>query len=319
MVFIRNKMFSKLVYQPLYAIKQGSRRLVHTCEDFSRFGRSVLRSYSAFKQNASNQKELRIFGLRRSGNHAITNWIINQLDGQVLYLNNIPINANPFRIEIDRLHDYHPETLPKYKSTFLKEASGEFSEKDCLICSFEDYSLSTFSRSLINRFHDFYVGKSNRIVDVLIIRDPYNLFASRLKSGRYQAKSFKSLPDLWVEYAMEYLGQTKSLQNNRVLINYNYWVSSKAYREKIARNLGLTFTDAGLDEVSSIGGGSSFDRCLYGGKAAQMNVLDRWQAYSSNPLFINLINSNSELHSLSREIFGDILGTVELGTKEIPD
>lgn len=51
-----------------------------------------------------NQKEIRVVGLKRSGNHAIINWIRKQHHGEVWHLNKIPVKRNPYRFLYEHYH-----------------------------------------------------------------------------------------------------------------------------------------------------------------------------------------------------------------------
>ena len=70
--------------------------------------------------------------------------------------------------------------------------------------------------------------------DVLLLRDTFNLIASRLKKGFLSVKTKgMSLTDMWIEYAKEFLEETSYLSNNKVIINYNLWFSDISYRREI--------------------------------------------------------------------------------------
>ena len=68
------------------------------------------------------------------------------------------------------------------------------------------------------------------------------------------------------------------------------WFSSKAYRKKVANRTGLEFTDAGLNDICSIG--SSFNNRSYQGKAQQMDVLNRWKEFDKDVEFNNILDDN---------------------------
>ena len=52
-----------------------------------------------------------------------------------------------------------------------------------LIYSYEDFPLDQVASDKFEHNHDLYLGKSAIRYDLLIIRDPFNLFASRLKAS----------------------------------------------------------------------------------------------------------------------------------------
>ncbi|MGB7272584.1 MAG: hypothetical protein WBC69_04760, partial [Geitlerinemataceae cyanobacterium] len=55
-----------------------------------------------------NQKEIRVVGLKRTGNHAILKWVKSQETGVVEHLNNVKPNENPFRDKYEHLRDCYP-------------------------------------------------------------------------------------------------------------------------------------------------------------------------------------------------------------------
>lgn len=264
--------------------------------------------YKSTLETIINEREIRVIGLRRTGNHGIMNWIKYQYNdnhqrNRIFHLNNIEALKNPYR-----------ERYKWDKQDFWRqEALGNFTDKSCLMCSYEDYSLEQIIDSNFERKHDLYFGKSKIRYDVLIIRDIFNFIASRLKRNYLTVKTAnQTFVSLWIEYAKEFLGETHYLQNNKICINYNQWFSDINYRKHIASLLELKFTDAGLNVIK--GGGSSFNIREFDGKANQMNILKRWEYFKGNQDFINLIN-NQELLEYSEKIFGFIPGTEQFYQK----
>ncbi|NEZ62762.1 hypothetical protein D0962_08205 [Leptolyngbyaceae cyanobacterium CCMR0082] len=245
-----------------------------------------------------NQKEIRFIGLRRSGNHAVLHWIKAQIPN-VKFLNNVSVETSPFR----HYHLHFPH------KGFHDEAWGKFQPKDCFIYSYEDYSVAEIVHSSTEKKHDLYIGKTQNRYNVLVLRDPFNLLASRLRKNYLDVKTEGILLiDMWIEHAKEYVGETSYLGNQKVVINYNYWFSDKDYRQGVAEALDINFSDAGLDYVSSYGGGSSFDQQGLSGNAQTMDVTNRWQTFAEDERFLLLIK-NEELLHYSNQIFGIMPGT----------
>ena len=258
-----------------------------------------------------NQKEIRFVGLRRTGNHAVINWIAQQEPGKVQHLNNLIPAENPFRYKYEHLRDYYPDH-GKQAERYRQEAIGNFVKKDCLIYSYEDFSLPQIASKSFERKHDIYLGKTGKRYDILLLRDPFNLIASRLKSEMMgvRAKS-QNVVELWIDYAKEFLGETNYLKLNKVCVNYNRWAGDQDYRREIAEQLELEFSDRGLYEVRKLGGGSSFDGVKFDGDARKMDVLNRWKKFKDDPAYRQLVN-NGELIAYSEKIFGHLPGTEEL-------
>ncbi|MEO1743319.1 MAG: hypothetical protein AAFR99_16095, partial [Cyanobacteria bacterium J06629_9] len=167
-----------------------------------------------------------------------------------------------------------------------------------------DQKLEKVCSEKFERFHDTYVGVSATRFDFLILRDPFNLLASRIKSNmsRITDSSAAEIIQLWKSYAKEFLGETKILTQNKVCINFNRWHSSQMYRKGIADSLGLQFTDAGRERVKGYGGGSSFDGRNHDGEASQLKVLERWKLFEHTDSFWQLFR-DEELLSYVERIF----------------
>ncbi|NEO54345.1 MAG: hypothetical protein F6K54_15385, partial [Okeania sp. SIO3B5] len=249
----------KALKKPNLALKKGKLFLAHNVEDLIRI---ITQQHKL--SEVVNQKEIRVAGMKRTGNHAIINWVKSQQNGDVGFINNVLANQNPYRYKYENLRDQFPEHKWAIEHN-RQQAKGNFIKRDCLIYSYEDFPLDQIASDKFERNHDLYLGKSAMRYDLLIIRDPFNLFASRLKISS-QAKHFlsvnspnKTMIDLWIDYAKEYLGETNYLKHNKVCVNYNQWFADIEYRRKIAEKLQIEFSDAGIDKVTSFGGGSSFE------------------------------------------------------------
>ncbi len=235
---------------------------------------------------SSIQKEIRVVGIKRSGNHAIINWILRQCPGPSIHFNDVK-PEHPF--------DPTKTTAKKIKTEYCT-----------VVYSLEDRLLQTVSSKNVypQRLNSIAVRER---LDLLILRDPYNSLASRYKRSKVSAtKSIYaiglSIPELWVSYAREYLGESSFLGRHKIVVNYNRWCQSKSYRKELASTIGLDFTDDGYNEVPHYGQGSSFDKELLNHRANKMNTLDRWQVYQHDPEYIKLFGDR-ELVSKANRIF----------------
>ena len=100
--------------------------------------------------------------MRRTGNHAIIDWIKGQQTGKIEFWNDLKVNINALRQKYENLRENYP-----------------FVKKDCLIRSYEDYTLARYYKLEFESKYDLYFGKSGTRYEVLILRDTFNLFASR--------------------------------------------------------------------------------------------------------------------------------------------
>lgn len=265
------------------------------------------------KEKVVQEKEIRFTGLSRSGNHAIINWVIRQIDGRYCFLNCTEPKHNPFltaRPLWEEDGQEYDTNVPEF--SLAQEQEGKFSAKDHLLYSHEDIFLGTLNHKVFRNNHDEWVGQSRDFKDVLILRDPFNLFASRIKSGLMWGHfthhgtrpiSTKVLIRLYKQHAREFLGEKKNLKE-KVCINYNSWASSAAYRKEIAGQLEIPFSDKGIEEVSKVAGGSSFDGTKLSGKASSMKLHCRWKEFADDRGFWDLFDD--ELLALTVAIFGEI-------------
>jgi hypothetical protein len=160
---------------------------------------------------------------------------------------------------------------------------------------------------------------------ILILRDPFNLLASRYRffkrmndirradgkraieksaytNGNSKLSWYrKDVIYRWKEYARECLGET-GFVNNKIFIDYNSWFSNKEYRKKIAKSFGFSFTDRKLNFIPHNGGGSSFDLREKDGDAQKMDVLNRWKKLEGDNMFVNFFRDD-ELISLSKRLY----------------
>jgi hypothetical protein len=249
----------------------------------------------------ANQRELRIIGMSRSGNHCIINWITRQVHGRFCFLNCAEGKTNPY-VTSRPLASGAPFRVNYDGFDIDRERAGMFSVKDYLIHSYEDCFLGYACSDRFEVDHDAFVGRSAQRFDVLVLRDPFNLFASRRKMG-------VSMPEatalrIWKQHAREFLGGGRYLKHNRIPVSYNAWVTCPRYRREIADRLGLAFSDAGVDEVASCGGGSSFDGLRFDGRARGMPVFERWRHFAADPDYRRLFDR--ETVRLARQVFGDL-------------
>lgn len=226
-----------------------------------------------------------IFGMKRSGQHAIVRFIKNQYPGKVHFRN----NSGPHRI---------PE---------LKRNG------DAAIISYEDHWLDVTMPGLIA-----YAGKHTEDTHHIwvCLRDPFNCFASRIRHDevRRWMSPDKFVP-LWVNHARKHLGTQvyqKALSYRLPWfpltalppvrhVLYDSWFSSAKYRRQFAESFGCKWNDEGRDTLSKAG--SSFDEYDYKEIATQMQVLDRWKCYRENTNYLRMFTP--EVLKLAAELFPD--------------
>src|SRR3989344_6635871 len=122
-----------------------------------------------------NKVEIRAVNLGRSGSHAVINWIINLSSGKVCFLNSAEPSKNPFLLHAEK------DLKGIGEKNFYRGKNGEITRKDLLIYSYEENELPEIFNAESAKNHDKFVGKSEKKYDILILRDPFNFFASRIK------------------------------------------------------------------------------------------------------------------------------------------
>ncbi len=195
-------------------------------------------------------------GLKRSGNHAVINWIRENRNYD--FVNNIaPIGR------------YLDQELPKFDIGYLRLKRAL--RKIYLERNFDGFRLHQRIDLLVSvedtppDYIPFRKTPKN-LIEVNLIRSFENILASRIKKAFAEKKSLafpdennsymSRFVDLWISYAEGALGPHKE---NLIWIYYDRWLSDSAYRTDLTRRLGNDLSEGGLSRrVSRFGGGSSF-------------------------------------------------------------
>jgi len=146
-----------------------------------------------------NKLEVRIFGPRRSGNHAIINWLAYQAPAKITFFNCASNRGHdPYKTGKNRGDRYTQDLqdcfhqIPKLKHVEPKMLkSWRERDKDLLMYSYEDIF---FDKYVLPHKGDFpldrenIIGTSEARVDIIILRDVYNWLASKLKFNSKKKK-----------------------------------------------------------------------------------------------------------------------------------
>jgi len=197
-----------------------------------------------------------IIAMARNGHHAFMNWIGSQFPGECIHFN------NGVRGWEDKEFRPYGKRRQMWNMNRLTGTQGR-------IINFEDIDIEDWSKFKMETFTPFKYGT---VYPIIFMRDPWNWIASSLRCGG-DAGGFINHPigkdymglknkpnrvELFKRQMKEALRITKHM-SNVIPVTYNDWFTSKEYRKKIAEQLDLPFTDAGLNDVPGFGGGSSFD------------------------------------------------------------
>ncbi|MCS5693188.1 hypothetical protein NZK33_14525 [Cyanobium sp. FGCU-6] len=302
-----------------------------------------------------NELELRFIGIMRSGNHAVIQWI-QQLfhDKKLVFLNNIKhSDHNPFNsfAQIEYFGYGNPLSYDELINC----------SKDVLIYSYEDrrsvqedgidFLASVFNEKFELK-REFYLGASKQRLDLFVIRDPFNLFASRLQMIRKDPCGgidlFGLVIENWKLLAERIIQLQQAPAERQIPILYNRLITDESYQRSIAHRLRGEFVPFSLQKISEYGLGSSFatfshlsvsdlflkaHKLLYLKKWIHVRkhlkrlkrnqsstFLTRWQLLAADKEYRQIFR-DPEILYLSERLFGEIPGTRQfveqiLGNKE---
>ena len=269
-----------------------------------------------------NRYEIRIWTARRSGHHAVINWLASMfmlkeaIYNKVFFHNNVAMGTNPYMKNPSlRGNELSKFFWPVWDIKNKEDAVNFFPRiyKDCVIYNHENASIK---KGVEGIYSDDVLGKSDKKFDVLVVRSFENQLASILKSvkeeDRYKRERLinrinRVYNPLYHTNILEFLGETNYLPLTKALIFFDLWVSSKAYREKKAEEMGLVNNDYTLNYMANYRNrGSSFeDLNIYYNKAKEMKVLERYKEFSDDLDYNKIMQENYLLIKLSKEAFNN--------------
>jgi hypothetical protein len=244
--------------------------------------------------------QLIVLAMRRSGQHAVIHFIYRMYGKPRAFYNN---------------RKAHREEFSKNKKDISDgDVSGDL---ELFMVNYEDQAVQEeiSDPSRLIQDHEVHVGRALNTRYVLCMRDPFNLFSSRLNhgEGRRIREHILNDPqrtiDLWKNHAAEFTGRTKILPN-LIAVNYNKWLMDEEYRRDLADRLGVSYKRRHWNRTTREGGGSTFEKRKVK-NADRMGLLERWKLSRDEPSYRRLFE-DKELVELSLEIFGHIPETEEL-------
>lgn len=244
-----------------------------------------------------------LVGLKRSGLHAVANWLLG-MDAAGRLVNNSPMKRLGLSSPMSRTRGDSPLPIYLYAGSpvLALDDNGDESvvtlrdRESLIVVIFQSQNLARLAR------HKLLLGvEAARTLTLLQLRDPFNWSASYKAKSR-ETSDNRQWPPLWREYALEYTGRSHYLPG-AVRVNYNRWLSEQVYRQDLARQIGLQFADKHLGAVSSHAGGSSFDNTRYDGDARAMRLTSRWQCFQHDPDYLACLRANRDLVALGLDLF----------------
>ena len=239
-----------------------------------------------------------VFGMKRSGHHAVINWMCEQ-GKPSFHVNNIGFDFDYLHDPVTRKHSDIKSILYAKRYTADSDDPEKVTYRRALRmgCNLAVYSAEDKWFGLCSAIMREKIDCSN-LTYVIVVRDPYNFIASRLKNKRRTIRRrWPAQMEIWKEHVRACLNKD---DKDFVDINFNKWFVDKSYRKRIAGILNIPFTDKGLNDVRI--GASSFDGSRFEGNAQKMGVLKRWRRYKNRRSYWDLIDD--ETVELSEQYFG---------------
>jgi len=238
-------------------------------------------------------KNYLIYGVKRTGNHAIINWLIPQVGEAVRFFNDQKYMLMDLTNRDDEHHlvehilqlftakVFHNNKMGRSTEAF----SDEYINVDNII-SFESTKLNRMlelecqwledlNRGIKLRNSKLVIGNDNTYI--ILLRNPWNIVASQIRwridrKDKYERTDIDM--EVWSEFYEHYI---TSKHPNPHFIIYDKWFMDIEYRKKVSSELSLEFSDVNKNKVARAGGGSSFDKMEYDDRAEEMNVLNRYE------------------------------------------
>ena len=252
-------------------------------------------------------------GMRRSGNHVVLNW--TGLTEAAFFMNDILRSEQTARLLGD------PAKPMGFWRWFLRLCARKRMRRPL-----RQEGRKLFSGGLCVSLEDWPIEDPifdpwpANIRHILLIRDPLNMFASRIRmtEGLHDAGGtereelyFRSSVSLWKSHAREFLGDTCHLPGH-VGIYFDSWLGDSGYRAGIAARLGLVPNEAALGIVPPHGGGSSFEGMAPLGEDAVERRLSRHSQLREDEqgLFARILD-DEELIALRARVLERVSSTAD--------
>lgn len=228
------------------------------------------------------EKEINIFGIRRSGMHAIVSWLFGHFKlNEISYINNSNLSLRKSLRPTDL---YVTENTKYFITTIEHELPSKIidcvSNIDSLFNVARDEAAEEFKCDKFSKYQ----------YNIILLRDYRNNLASGLKNWGARYLKQGDFAKLWLEYAKEIVSSEGI--NNKVPVIFDRWFVDKEYRAEISNKLNIEFKDDGINDVCRYG--SSFDSTTFDGKAQEMDVLGRWKEYKEENWFWEILPNEAE-------------------------
>lgn len=228
-----------------------------------------------------------VFGMRRSGNHFAITWILDQVDGSAVFYNNI-----------------HPERHPE--TGRMTEARRRAGNRPRIVLSYEDADPATILAGPLAGYLEAHRAQGAGIRFAVVLRDPYNLFASRLAKwpDRFAEDRMIAAQQRLYRSHADLAARPRPVWRDAPLVPliYNDLVRHPEARDRASDALGILRGNEGLDRVPVYGHGSSFAGTAQAAPELRGEVMDRWRRKAGDPVFCKVME-DPELRRIGRDLF----------------
>lgn len=223
---------------------------------------------------------LRVFGLRRSGNHAVINWLArNAPDGRSVFFNNCTPGRNPF--ETFRAVEVNGRRAggPGDDAAGLARRAGDGT---AVIFSYEDAMPNERRRRPVTEG----VADSAIAADIVVCRSFHNWAASLVRKLQGNPAHTAAQRVAIVLKAVGLYARMLDLVAAEaapgiVTVRYDEWMASPGYRAGLLDRLGFAQRDDSLGAVQRYGNGSSFADGARSGE--ELRTAERWREMADDP------------------------------------
>ena len=225
-------------------------------------------------------ERIAFYGMRRSGNHAILNWLLCNLSQKknIIKIKHRLVSSGN-SCYLNAINEY-VNTKPKILEIDFKFAEVSFKN---IVVSYEDVPINYQTKYTTN------------FPKIIVMRDINNLVASRLKKIKEDnegKKMAKYLFNVNEKFFKSWITHASISRNEAYIIKFEEWISSKKIRDKISSDLGLKNIDY-YQSISNYGGGSSFSGTSKRPEVSELN--NRWKEVEIDSDLKKIINSEEIL------------------------
>jgi hypothetical protein len=253
----------------------------------------------------------RFWGIPRSGNHAIIEWVIKNIDdSSLVFLNNcnrgLPTETFSYTV-FDRGYgpEKHRGNIHRDKNRHYERLINAIERAENIVVSYEVFPVNDI---MLSDLREESWMSSAKTQDVFILRSPLNLLASCIRrienETTHKARVAGRVRNFMDNQFSHYSGYLeRCIKNDKNCVIYDIWGAEESYRLRKLTQLGIKPTDLALGGMTSAGGGSSFDSEQ---EVNSISTSNRWVQSVDNVHFIEMVdrmNLDAKLMAAISKVF----------------